>query len=92
MFAVGVYVQSIPDQVGQLDTGAGTSLETIKVLGFSIDTSTATGMVVAYVVGAHLVAAACFAWHFMQRTLPAPITILRTVGRKRFLHEEPQHT
>ena len=70
MFAVGVYVQSIPDQVGQLDTaGAGTSLETIRVLGFSIDTSTATGMVTSYIVGALLVAAACFAWHFGVLTL-----------------------
>ena len=65
MFAVGVYVQSIPDQVGQLDTaGAGANLQSISVLGFSIDTSTATGMVTAYIVGPLLVAAACFAWHF----------------------------
>ena len=65
MFAVGVYVQSIPDQVGKLDTGgAGTSLQTIGVLGFSIDTSTTTGMVTAYIVGSLLVAVACFVWHF----------------------------
>jgi len=65
MFAVGVYVQSIPDEVGQLDTaGAGTSLETISVLGFSIDTSTTSGMVTAYIVGSLVVAAACFLWHF----------------------------
>ncbi len=65
MFAVGVYVQSIPDQLGHLDTGgAATSLETIKVLGFSIDTATTGGMVTAYIVGSLLVAVACFAWHF----------------------------
>ena len=65
MFAVAVYVQSIPDQVGQLDIeGAGANLETTRVLGFSIDTSTTTGMVTAYIVGSLLVAAACFIWHF----------------------------
>ncbi len=65
MFAVGVYVQSIPDQLGRLDTGgAATSLDTISILGFSIDTATSSGMVVAYIAGSLLVAVACFAWHF----------------------------
>ena len=65
MFAVGVYVQSIPDQLSQLDTGgAATNLSVISVLGFSINTATASGMVTAYVVGSLLVAVACFLWHF----------------------------
>ena len=66
MFAVGVYIQSIPNQLdNELGLGQGiTSFEQLHVVGLSIDTNTTAGMVTAYVVGALLVAVACFVWHF----------------------------
>ena len=66
MLAVGVYVQSLPqqlnDQIGL--EGSSIGFQTLNILGFHIDTSTTSGMVIAYVVGALLVGVACFAWHF----------------------------
>ncbi len=66
MLAVGVYIQSLPanlvDQIG-LD-GTQTGFQTLSILGLQMDPSTTTGMVMAYVVGALLVAIACFVWHF----------------------------
>jgi Na+/H+-dicarboxylate symporter len=65
MFAVGVYVQSIPRQVAALGVDGSTAgLETLWVAGFHIDPSTTGGMVEVYLVGALLVAVACFVWHF----------------------------
>ena len=66
MLAVGVYIQSLPanlvNQVG-LD-GTQASFQTLNVLGIQMDPNTTTGMVTAYVVGALLVAIACFVFHF----------------------------
>jgi Na+/H+-dicarboxylate symporter len=65
MFAVGIYVQSIPQQVAMLEVGGDTAgLERLWVAGFSIEPGTTGGMVAVYLVGALLVAVACFAWHF----------------------------
>ena len=66
MFAVGVYIQSIPNQLeDELGLeGAITSFENLNVLGLQIDPNTTAGMVTAYIAGAVLVAVACFAWHF----------------------------
>ena len=66
MFAVGVYVQSLPDsldsQIGL--EGALTRFETLNILGLHLDPNTTAGMVTTYVVGSLLVAVACFIWHF----------------------------
>ena len=66
MFAVGVYVQSLPDsladQIG-LD-GAPSRFETLNILELQLDPNTTAGMVTTYVVGSLLVAVACFVWHF----------------------------
>ena len=66
MFAVGVYIQSIPrqleDELGL--EGAITSFEMVGIVGFQIDPNSTGGMVGVYVAGAVLVAIACFAWHF----------------------------
>ena len=66
MFAVGVYIQSIPKQLEhELGLEAGiTSFKSLSVFGFHIDPNSTTGMVSAYVAGALLVAIACFIWHF----------------------------
>ncbi len=66
MLAVGVYIQSLPTNlIGQLGLdGTQTSFQTLSILGLQIDPITTTGMVTAYVVGALLVAIACFVWHF----------------------------
>jgi Na+/H+-dicarboxylate symporter len=65
MFAVGVYIQSIPGQLEELGLeGATARLEPLKVLGFHLDPSTPSGVVTVYIVGSLLVAAACFLWHF----------------------------
>ena len=66
MFAVGVYVQALPQTLGAeigLD-GSSVSFHTLNILGYHVDPNTSGGMVTAYVVGALLVAVACFAWHF----------------------------
>ncbi len=66
LLAVGVYIQSLPtnlvNQIG-LD-GTETNFQTLNILGLQMDPNTTTGMVTAYVVGALLVAIACFVWHF----------------------------
>ncbi len=66
MFAVGVYVQSLPqsleNQIG-LD-GAPTHFETLNIVGLQLDPNSTAGMVLTYIVGSLLVAVACFAWHF----------------------------
>ncbi len=66
MFTVGVYVQALPqqleDQIGL--EGSAASFAVLNILGFNMDPNTTTGMVMAYIVGALLVAVACFAWHF----------------------------
>ena len=66
MFAVGVYVQALPRsleaKIGLSETAI--QFQTLNILGISMDTSTATGMVTAYIVGALLVAISCFLWHF----------------------------
>jgi Na+/H+-dicarboxylate symporter len=66
MFAVGVYVQSLPASLEReigLE-GALTRFETLNILGLHLDPNTTTGMVTTYVVGSLLVAVACFIWHF----------------------------
>ena len=65
MFAVGVYIQSIPRQLeDELGLGGGiTSFESLSILGFHIDPNNTAGMVTAYIAGALLVAVACSAWH-----------------------------
>jgi Na+/H+-dicarboxylate symporter len=66
MFAVGVYIQSIPRQLED-ELGLGSSLNAfarLDFLGIHIDPNTTTGMVTAYVAGSLLVAVACFIWHF----------------------------
>ncbi len=66
MLAVGVYIQSLPthlvDQIGL--EGTETSFQTLNILGLQMNPNTTTGMVTAYVVGALLVAVACFVFHF----------------------------
>jgi len=66
MLAVGVYIQSLPknlvDQIG-LD-GTQTGFQTLNILGLRMDPNTTTGVVTAYIVGALLVAIACFVFHF----------------------------
>ena len=66
MLAVGVYVQSLPRyldrELGLEGTEAG--FQPLNILGLHLDPNTSTGMVMTYVVGSLLVAAACFAWHF----------------------------
>ena len=66
MFAVGVYIQSIPDQLeDELGLEGGlTSFQNVGIFGYQIDPNTTTGMVTAYVAGALLVGLACFIWHF----------------------------
>ena len=66
MFAVGVYIQSIPQQL-ENDLGmegAITGLHDLSILGFQIDPNSTAGMVTAYIAGSLLVAVACFGWHF----------------------------
>ena len=66
MFAVGVYIQSIPTQLEE-DLGLGgvlTSFENLNILGIHIDPNSTAGMVTAYIAGSLLVAVACFVWHF----------------------------
>jgi hypothetical protein len=57
MFAVGVYVQALPrsleDKIGL--EGTAIRFQTLNILGVHLDTSTAAGMVGAYVAGALLV-------------------------------------
>ncbi len=66
MFAVGVYVQSLPgtlaEQIGL--EGTLSRFHTVDILGYRVDPNTSSGMVTAYVIGALLVAVASFAWHF----------------------------
>lgn len=66
MVAIGIYVQSLPDnleeQIG-LD-GTITSFERLSVLGFHPDPNTSSGMLLAYTLGAVLVAISAFVWHF----------------------------
>jgi len=66
MFAVGVYVQALPEnleaQIGL--EGTLTSFQPLNIMGLHLDPNIATGMVMAYVVGALLVGVACFGWHF----------------------------
>ncbi len=65
MFAVGVYVQSIPRQVEELGIDSSVvSLSTVSVLGLHLDPTTTSGMVTVYIVGSLLVAVACFIFHF----------------------------
>ena len=66
MFAVGVYIQSIPERLeGDLGLdGAITSFAKLDILGIQIDPNTTAGMVTAYVAGSLLVAVGCFIWHF----------------------------
>ena len=66
MFAVGVYVQSLPRSLeGQIGLEGGLArFETLNILGLRLDPNSTTGMVTTYVVGSLLVAVACFAWHF----------------------------
>ncbi len=66
MFAVGVYIQSIPERLeGELGLdGAITSFAKLDILGIQIDPNTTAGMVTAYVAGSLLVAVGCFIWHF----------------------------
>ena len=66
MFAVGVYVQSLPQSLEQqigLD-GSITRFVPLNILGLHLDPNSTTGMVTTYVVGSLLVAVACFGWHF----------------------------
>lgn len=66
MGAIGIYVQSLPekleDQIGL--EGSITSFERLSILGFHPDPNTSSGMVMAYVLGAILVAIGAFVWHF----------------------------
>lgn len=65
MFAVGVYVQSLPRSLeDQIGLGGPTSFEVVNILGLHLDPSTTSGMVTTYIAGSLLVAVACFAWHF----------------------------
>ncbi|MBA7626116.1 hypothetical protein ES703_33558 [subsurface metagenome] len=66
MLAVGVYVQSLPRYLGQQLGLEGTEagFQTLDILGLHLDPNTGSGMVMTYVVGALLVGAACFIWHF----------------------------
>ena len=66
MFAVGVYVQSLPSSLeGQIGLdGAPTRFQPLNILGLHLDPNSTTGMVTTYVVGSLLVAVACFLWHF----------------------------
>ena len=66
MFAIGVYIQSIPSQLeNELGLkGTITSFEELSILGMHIDPNNTAGMVTAYVAGAVAVAVACFGWHF----------------------------
>ena len=65
MFAVGVYVQALPDEIdeqiglGGVDAG----FHTVSILGLHMDPNTTAGMLAVYVVGALLVAVASFGWH-----------------------------
>ena len=66
MFAIGVYIQSIPRQLED-DLGLKgtiTSFENLSIVGIQIDPNSTAGMVTAYIAGALVVAVACFAWHF----------------------------
>ena len=54
--------KSLEDQIG-LD-GALARFEIVNILGLKMDPNTTTGVVAVYIVGALLVAAACFGWHF----------------------------
>ena len=66
MFAVGVYIQAIPQQLeDELGLGGAlTSFADVNILGFHIDPNGKAGMVTAYIAGSLLVAVACFMWHF----------------------------
>ena len=66
MFAIGVYIQSIANQLEE-DLGLRgtiTSFTDLNVLGVHINPNSTSGMVTTYVTGALLVAVACFVWHF----------------------------
>ncbi len=66
MLAVGVYIESLPRNLGNQigSDGAQTGFQTLNILGLQMDPSTTAGMVTTYVMGALLVAIACFIFHF----------------------------
>ena len=66
MLAVGAYVSYLPDALKE-QVGAGVDISpfsTLNILGFSMSTNTAFGMIMAYVAGAVLTGIACMIWHF----------------------------
>ena len=66
MFAVGVYVGALPEQLNnQIGLeGVEAGFHTVSILGLHMDPNTTAGMLATYVFGSLLVAAASFAWHF----------------------------
>ena len=66
MFAVGVYLQGLPEHLGEgLGEEAGlATFSTVSIFGMHFDPNTTGGMVLLYVVGALLVALAAMVWHF----------------------------
>ena len=66
MFAIGSYVCYLPTRLeGQIAADAGIrSLGSFTVFGFVVYANSATGMFLAYCIGAGLTGLACFVWHF----------------------------
>ncbi len=65
MFAVGVYVQGLPGELGDqigLD-GIQASFHVVGILGIDFDATTTSGILALYVVGALLVGVAAGFWH-----------------------------
>jgi len=72
MFAIGAYIYGLPQNIAeQIGLGSdGTSILTnLNILGWQIDPTTATGMIIIYVVAALLTALACFIWQYAFLTI-----------------------
>lgn len=67
MLAIGAYVYALPQNIAaQTAEVSGVTLNSFSILGglLTIDPTTSSGMVWAYIAGSLLVGLACFIWHF----------------------------
>lgn len=64
MFAIGVYIYQLPDQMNsQLGDAGGAVMQPLTFLGISMETNTATDMVIVYGVISLIIGIACFIFH-----------------------------
>ena len=64
MLVVGTYVVNLPTTINNEVNGVEhTALGSLRMAGFTVHTNTATGMIMAYVIGALLTGLGCAIWH-----------------------------